>query len=203
MPLRLAPASGTIAAMPSRLPAEVRDRLTPIRLVVLDVDGVLTDGTLVYTAAGEESKRFSVRDGLAIRLLLRSGIQVAVISGRASAAVAVRCRELGISDELVVQGSKDKAADLEALERRLGLADHQVAAVGDDLPDLPLLQRAGFAACPADAAPEVAAAAHLVCGSGGGRGAVREVAEILLKAQALWREGIGRWTGQGPGENDG
>jgi 3-deoxy-D-manno-octulosonate 8-phosphate phosphatase (KDO 8-P phosphatase) len=179
--------------MPSHLPAELRARLEPIRLLVLDVDGVLTDGTLVYTSRGEESKQFSVRDGLGIRLLLDAGIEIAILSGRRSEAVAIRCRELGISRELVVLGSGDKSADLGALETQLVLEDRQVAAMGDDLPDVPVLQRAGFSACPSDAVPEVAATCHLVCGSPGGHGAVREIAELLLKAQGRWQDGVGRW----------
>lgn len=181
--------------MPSRLPGHVRERLDPIRLLVLDVDGVLTDGILLYGGGGEVVKQFSVRDGLAIRLLQDAGLGVAIVTGRRSEIISVRCRDLGISDELVVQGSRDKAADLDLLERRLALSDREVAAIGDDLPDLPMLERAGFAACPADAAPEVAVACHLVCGAPGGRGAVREVAELLLKAQGLWQGQVGRWIG--------
>jgi 3-deoxy-D-manno-octulosonate 8-phosphate phosphatase (KDO 8-P phosphatase) len=188
--------------MPSRLPGHVRARLEPIRVVLLDVDGVLTEGTLYYTPDGEEVKGFSVRDGLGIRLLLEAGFEVAVITGRSSGAVARRCRDLGVRDELVLQGSRDKSADLDRLEELLDVADDQVAAVGDDLPDLPVLARAGFSACPADAAPEVAASCDLVCGSAGGRGAVREVAELLLKAQRRWQGQVGRWLGQGddPGQ---
>jgi 3-deoxy-D-manno-octulosonate 8-phosphate phosphatase (KDO 8-P phosphatase) len=180
--------------MPSRLPAEVRKRLAPIRLLVLDVDGVLTDGTLVFNATGEAVKRFHVRDGLGIRLLMNAGIEVAVLTGRRSDAVAARCREIGLRDELVVQGSRDKALQLDQLEQTLDLGDHQVAAMGDDLPDLPMLSRAGFAACPANAVPEVVAACHLVCGSEGGRGAVRELAEVILKVQGRWQEQVGRWA---------
>ncbi len=105
--------------MPSRLPPDVRAKLEPIRLVVLDVDGVLTDGSLIYSAEGEERKRFSVRDGLGIRLLLRAGIQVAVISGRPSVAVLERCSELGVRSELVVTGSSDKTGDLDRMEELL------------------------------------------------------------------------------------
>jgi len=137
--------------MPSRLPAEVRKRLEPIRLFVLDVDGVLTNGTLVFTATGETVKQFHVRDGLGIRLLMNAGIEVAVVTGRHSDAVATRCREIGLRDELVVQGSRDKAHHLDLLVQMLDLGDHQVAAMGDDLPDLPMLSRVGFAVCPADA----------------------------------------------------
>jgi len=183
--------------MPSHLPTEVRRRLEPIRLLVLDVDGVLTDGVLVYGSAGEAVKRFHVRDGLALHLLGQAGVNVAVISGRRSEAVAIRCREIGLRDELVIQGSRDKSADLDALIGILAIEDDAVAAMGDDLPDLPLLRRAGFAACPADAAPEVVAVCHHICGTEGGRGAVREVAELILKAQGRWQELTAHWSGPG------
>ena len=184
--------------MPSRLPADVRERLERVRLLVLDVDGVLTDGLLIYSADGEDQKRFSVRDGLGIRLLLQAGLQVAVITGRSSEAATTRCRELGVRSEFIVLGSRDKNADLERIERLLGIEDRtEVAAMGDDLPDLPMLARAGFAACPADAAPEVAAACDLVCGAVGGRGAVRELAELLLKAQGKWMGQVGDWVTPG------
>jgi len=183
--------------MPSRLPADVRARLEPIRLVVLDVDGVLTDGSLIYSADGEQHKRFSVRDGLAIRLLLRAGIQVAVISGRRSEAVVARCLELGVRSELIVVGSEDKPADLDRVEVLLQISDAEVAAMGDDLPDLPLLVRAAFAACPTDAAPEVIAACDLVCGAEGGRGAVRELAEVVLKGQGRWTDLVSDWVTPG------
>jgi 3-deoxy-D-manno-octulosonate 8-phosphate phosphatase (KDO 8-P phosphatase) len=184
--------------MPSRLPADVRERLERVRLLVLDVDGVLTDGTLIYSADGEDRKRFSARDGLAIRLLLKAGIEIAVITGRSSEVVNTRCGELGVRPELVVLGSRDKNADLERIERLLDIEDRtEVAAMGDDLPDLPLLARAGFAACPADAAPEVIAACDLVCGAVGGRGAVRELGELLLKAQSKWMEQVGDWVTPG------
>jgi 3-deoxy-D-manno-octulosonate 8-phosphate phosphatase (KDO 8-P phosphatase) len=183
--------------MPSHVPSDVRQKLEPVRLVVLDVDGVLTDGSLIYSTDGEDRKRFSARDGLAIRLLLHAGIQVAVISGRASEAVRVRCSELGMRDDLVVVGSADKSADLNRLEEILELSDSEVAAMGDDLPDLPLLARAGFSACPNDAAPEVIAASDLVCGAEGGRGAVREFAEVVLKAQGRWTGLVSGWVGSG------
>ncbi len=98
--------------MPSRLPSHVRERLTPIRMLVLDVDGVLTDGSLHYSPGGEEVKQFSVRDGLAIRMLLEAGITVAIITGRSSQALAMRCTDLGLDPELVIQGSGHKRADL-------------------------------------------------------------------------------------------
>jgi 3-deoxy-D-manno-octulosonate 8-phosphate phosphatase (KDO 8-P phosphatase) len=188
--------------MPSRLPGHVRARLDPIRLLVLDVDGVLTDGILLYGPNGEEMKRFSVRDGLAVRMLRAAGIEVGVITGRTTDALATRCRDLGVREDLVIQGSRGKSADLDRLELRLELADHQIAAMGDDLPDVPMLERAGFAACPADAAPEVAAVCDLVCGAPGGRGAVREVAELVLKARGLWQAQVGRWIGPEGGSGE-
>jgi 3-deoxy-D-manno-octulosonate 8-phosphate phosphatase (KDO 8-P phosphatase) len=183
--------------MPSRVPTEIRHRLEPVRLLVLDVDGVLTDGSLFYSSTGEDRKVFSARDGLAIRLLLGAGIQVAVISGRASEMVAARCTELGMRRDLVILGSKDKVADLDRLEELLDIVDLEVAAMGDDLPDLPMLSRAVFTACPADAAPEVMAACDLVCGAMGGRGAMREFAELILKVQGKWMEMVGEWVAPG------
>jgi len=180
--------------MPSHLPAEVRRLLDPIRLLILDVDGVLTDGTLIYSSRGEEAKRFCVSDGLAIRILLQAGVEVAILSGRASESVVVRCRELGVKPQLVVQGSRDKKADLEAILESLQLEAGQAAAMGDDLPDLPMLRQVAFAACPADAAPEVVASCHHVCGASGGHGAVRETAELILKAQRRWIEAVRKWT---------
>jgi 3-deoxy-D-manno-octulosonate 8-phosphate phosphatase (KDO 8-P phosphatase) len=183
--------------MPSRVPTEIRHRLEPVKLLVLDVDGVLTDGSLTYGAAGEHLKSFSVRDGLGIRLVLEAGIQVAVISGRSDAAVSTRCKDLGIRSELIVLGSKDKVADLDRIMGLLGVVELEVAAMGDDLPDLPMLMRAVFTACPADAAPEVMAVCDLVCGANGGCGAVREFVELILKVQGRWMDVAGRWVGPG------
>jgi 3-deoxy-D-manno-octulosonate 8-phosphate phosphatase (KDO 8-P phosphatase) len=179
--------------MPSHLPTSVRRRLEPIRLLVLDVDGVLTDGSLFYSAAGEEFKRFNVRDGFAIRLMIEAGIQVAILTGRSSGAVAQRALELGVREDLVIQGSRDKLAHLKQLQKLVGVTSEQVAAMGDDIPDLPVLGRVGFSACPSDAAPEVIATCHHVCGQPGGQGAVREVGELLLKGQRLWIKQVERW----------
>jgi 3-deoxy-D-manno-octulosonate 8-phosphate phosphatase (KDO 8-P phosphatase) len=185
--------------VPSRLPPDVRRKLEPIRLLVLDVDGVLTDGTIHMSARGEEVKRFDVRDGLGIRLLIDCGMEVGVITGRSSEAVSARCAELGLKSDLVFLGSRDKDADLDRLLNLLELENHQMAAMGDDLPDLPMLGRAGFAVCPADAVPEVLAACDHVCGNPGGRGAVRETAELLLKAKGLWTGLVERWSVSGRG----
>jgi 3-deoxy-D-manno-octulosonate 8-phosphate phosphatase (KDO 8-P phosphatase) len=155
-----------------------------IRLLVLDVDGVLTDGRLEYGAAGEETKRFFVQDGLALVAARGAGLSVAVISGRASAAVTRRLSELGVTE--VHQGIDDKLAVLADLMDRLKIKPGEVAVMGDDLVDLPLMRRAGLALAPADAAPEVRRAAGWVARRPGGRGAVRDAVEMLLKARKAW-----------------
>ncbi len=180
--------------MPSRLPHDVRCSLEPIRLLVLDVDGVLTDGILIYGPDGEIGKGFNVRDGLGIRLLLDAGIVVAVVSGRAGRATEKRLLELGLEPNMIILGSKNKVGDLEKIQRAAGeVSDAETAVMGDDLPDLPILMRAGFSACPADGVPDVAAVCDMVCGFGGGRGAVREVAELILKARNQWSAVVRKW----------
>ncbi len=159
-------------------------RASRVRLLVLDVDGVLTDGGLFISASGEEAKRFHVHDGLALVAARRAGLQIAVLSSRASAAVTRRMAELGVSE--VHQGVADKAGALDALRERLGLAVAEVAMMGDDLQDLPAMGRAGLALAPANAAAEVRRAAHWVARRRGGDGAVREAVEMLLKARRAW-----------------
>jgi len=159
-------------------------RASRIRLLVLDVDGVLTDGGLFVSAGGEEIKRFHVHDGLALVAARRAGLQIAILSSRASAAVTRRMTELGVSE--VHQGVTDKAGALNALRERLGLAVGEVAMMGDDLPDLPAMARAGLALAPANAAAEVRRAAHWVSRRRGGDGAVREAVEMLLKSRRAW-----------------
>ncbi len=156
-----------------------------IRALVLDVDGVLTDGRLMYLPNGEEAKSFHVRDGLGIQLMIASGVQVGIISGRESDAVRRRAKELGI--ELIYLGIDDKVESFEDLLQRLSIEEDEVAYVGDDLPDLPLLRRAGLSFAVADAAPEVRSAAHVILRAGGGQGAVREACERILKAKGAWR----------------
>lgn len=155
--------------------------LAKIELLVLDVDGVLTDGRLYFGAKGEALKVFHVRDGHGIKLLLTAGIQVAAFSGRRSAAVTARMRELGIVN--VVQGCSDKVAALQRLIRRLKLSPLSCACIVDDTPDLALMSAVGFAAAVADAHPLVKSAAHWVSRTGGGRGAVRELCDALLRAR--------------------
>lgn len=164
--------------VPARLTPRLARRLA---LLILDVDGVLTDGSLWFGARGEALKRFHVRDGHGIKLVQAAGVQVAVISGRRSQAVRSRCRELGIRH--VFQGVASKHLVLERLLRKLDITDTQVACVGDDTPDIPLFVRAGFAVAVHDAHPLAIAAAHCRTTLGGGRGAVREVCDWLLAAR--------------------
>ena len=159
-------------------------RASRIRLLVLDVDGVLTDGGLFVSASGEEAKRFHVHDGLALVAARKAGLQIAILSARASAAVTRRMTELGVGE--VHQSVTDKAGALDALRERLGLAVGEVAMMGDDLPDLPAMAHAGLALAPANAAAEVKRAAHWVARRRGGDGAVREAVEMLLKSRRAW-----------------
>ena len=157
------------------------DLAASLRLLVLDVDGVLTDGRLWFGAAGEALKAFHVRDGHGIKQLRAAGVEVAVISGRTSAAVDARMRELGVTR--VVQGAEDKRAALEALLAALGITAAQAACLVDDLPDLPLLRGVGLPAAVADAHPAVLAEARHVTALPGGQGAVREFCDWLLSAR--------------------
>jgi len=152
-----------------------------VRLLVLDVDGVLTDGRLYFGANGEALKAFHVRDGQGIKQLQEAGIEVGVISGRRSKMVAARCGELGVQH--LLQGSADKAAELRVLLARTGIAHSACACVGDDVTDIPLMKQVGLAFAVADAHPEARAAAHVVTSLPGGYGAVREVCDYLLRAR--------------------
>jgi len=159
----------------------IQERAARVRLVVFDVDGVFTDGRLHYGPGGEELKVFHVHDGQGVKRLLKSGVAAAVISGRDSAAVSRRMQDLGIAH--VFQGDEDKLPIFERLLKKLALGPEEVACVGDDLPDLPLLEKAGFAIAVANALPAVRAKAHLVTSATGGNGAVREVCDLLLAAR--------------------
>ncbi len=149
---------------------------------MLDVDGVLTDGRIYMSATGEDLKVFHVRDGSGLVALQRAGVTVAIISGRDSAAVTRRAAELGIAH--VRQGVGDKAAELAALMDRLGVTPAETACVGDDTPDLPMLENAGLAIAVADAHDALGPVVHWVTSAPGGRGAVREVCDLLISARA-------------------
>jgi len=160
-------------------------RAGAIRLLVLDVDGVLTDGRLYFGPRGEALKVFDVRDGYGLTALRRAGVEIAVISGRRSPAVTVRCRELKVRH--VHQGVADKLAVFERLRARLQLAPEACACVGDDLPDVPLMHAVALPFAVADAHPAVRRAAAVVTRQGGGRGAVREVCDLLLAGRSQRR----------------
>ena len=165
---------------------DLDQRADKIRLLCTDIDGVLTTGALHYGAGPGHTKTFHVRDGAAIKWLQRSGIPVAFISGLASPATEARARDLGVVD--CYAGHLDKLPVLQEVCAKYGLAPEQVAHLGDDLPDLPLLRRVGLACCPADAVPEVQAACHWVAPLPGGHGLLRLVAERILKAQGRWAD---------------
>lgn len=167
------------------------DRLQALRLLLLDVDGVLTDGGIIYTDNGSEIKIFNAKDGLGIRLLQRAGVRTGIVTGRSSGALGHRCKNLDI--DLIFDGTSDKGAVLEPILQKTRLTAGQVGFMGDDLPDLPLMIRVGTALAPADAVPEVIAAAHLVTKLPGGKGAVRDAAEAILKARGQWEGTVNRY----------
>jgi 3-deoxy-D-manno-octulosonate 8-phosphate phosphatase (KDO 8-P phosphatase) len=176
-----------------KYPEDVWGRARRIRLLILDIDGVLTDGSLYFDAKGETLKVFNVRDGHGIKMAQRAGLEVALVSGRRSDAAFHRARELEINR--FFEGVRDKVAILEQLLAALNLTPPEAAAVGDELVDLPLFHRVGLAVAVADAVPEVRAAAHWVTTLPGGKGAVREVCDLLLKAQDKWEELVRPWWG--------
>lgn len=176
--------------------AEIEARARHIRLLLMDCDGVLTDGSVIYTTDGEQAveqtKVFHIHDGQGLRLAKQAGLRLGLISGRDSLAVTARARELGF--DYVFQGVDDKLAVYQDLCRREQFSDADVAYIGDDLPDLPLLRRVGLALAVADAVPDVRAQAHCTTQKPGGRGALREAVEMILKAQAKWDEAIRPFT---------
>lgn len=168
------------------IPHDVAVRARPIRLLLLDVDGVLTDGSVTIHASGDESKAFSIRDGAAIVWARRSGLEIGLLSGRASGATTRRAAELGL--RIVSQAGPDKRQAYQAILDAEGLKDRDVAYMGDDVLDLPILGRVGLAAAPADAVAEVRQRVHWVTTAEGGRGAVRELLEVLLRVRGAWDE---------------
>ena len=162
------------------------DRLRDIDVLILDVDGVLTDGTVIYSDAGQELQAFHVRDGSGLSLWRKAGKRSAIVTGRGSKALERRAAELGIDP--VLQQVRDKAAAFAEVLQQMSVTPERVAVVGDDLPDLPMFHRAGTAFAVGDAALEVQAVADMVTRNVGGRGAVRDVVEVVLKAQGKWDE---------------
>lgn len=170
----------------------VAARARLIKLVLMDCDGVLTDGRLWLTSDGEEQKTFDVRDGQGIALLHVAGLKSGIISGRTSAALERRAQELGVS--IVRQGVSNKVAEFEMIIAEVSLRADECAFIGDDLADIPVMSRAGLAIAVADSVAETLQAAHYVTTSNGGNGAVRESCELILKAQGRWEELMKRYT---------
>jgi 3-deoxy-D-manno-octulosonate 8-phosphate phosphatase (KDO 8-P phosphatase) len=172
----------------------LRERCLAIDWLIVDVDGVLTDGGIVYADDRRELKQFHVRDGSGLKIWQYLGKKSALITGRKSPIVDVRAAEVGI--ETVYQGNPDKMPAYRQLLKENGLWPEQVCYVGDDVPDLPVMWHCGLAVAVANACPDVLAAAHYVTSVAGGRGAVREVIEMILRCQGLWRKLIERYQGE-------
>lgn len=168
--------------------SDVNDRLRRVRALVLDVDGTLTDGSILIDDLGHETKRFDVRDGFGLELWRRMGLSVAVVTGRRGLALDHRLRELKIT--VALSAVTDKARGFADAAAQLGVPVESCAFMGDDLPDLAAMRLAAVACAPADAAAEVCAAAHVVTRARGGYGAVREFIEMMLKTQGKWDEAV-------------
>ena len=167
-------------------------RARGLEWLLFDVDGVLTDGHLVYTRFGEEVKVFSVRDGLALKLAQKAGLRVGILSGRKSRALEVRVSELGL--DVLITGSRDKRQDFETFLEQNGTQAGRVAYMGDDLPDLPVLGLCGLAFAPADAVDEVRGVVHRVVAQRGGGGAARAMIEEILKARGDWHRLLAEYS---------
>ncbi len=172
---------------------DIEAKARRIRLVLFDVDGVLTDGTVLIHPDGSESKPFAIKDGIAIVLAERLGLLTGVLSGRASAATRHRARQLGMS--IIRENVGVKRAVYEEILQAHGLRDDEVAYMGDDLLDLPVLSCAGLSAAPSDAAPEVRDRVHWVSRACGGRGAARDLIEMVLRAQGKWDAAVASCLG--------
>jgi 3-deoxy-D-manno-octulosonate 8-phosphate phosphatase (KDO 8-P phosphatase) len=168
------------------------DKFNQIKVLLLDVDGVLTDGSLYYDGKGVEIKVFNVKDGLGLRLLLQTGIQVGIITSRRSAALRERCRDLGIT--YIFDGVKNKAAVLDDIMALTKASAAEIAFMGDDLVDLPIMRAVGLPIAVADAHESVRQAAYLTTTAKGGRGAVREICETMLKVKGVWEDILRRYS---------
>jgi len=171
-----------------RISPDFAERASKIRLIVMDVDGVLTDGLIVVNHEGQEEKNFNVRDGSELVGWMRSGGKTAILSGRYASCVEHRARELGIN--IVLQGNPRKIAGLHQILERSGLSLEETCFIGDDLPDLPLFGLVGLAAAPADAVPEVLSQAHFVSSKAGGKGAVNDLIRQIMIVQQNWQEHV-------------
>ena len=172
-----------MSEQPTQPAARIFSDPASIELLVLDVDGVMTDGSINIDDDGRETKRFHVRDGYAMKLWMQHGFHLAIITGRSGMALKHRLDSLGVPEDMVIQGSKDKSADLGLIMQRCGVSEEQVACMGDDWPDLPMMRRVGYPMCPADAEPEVRAQCAFAGVRPGGHAAVREAVAHLLDAR--------------------
>lgn len=172
----------------------LQERAGPIELMLSDVDGVLTDGSVVFDNQGIETKQFHIADGLGIQLWRRAGYRFGMVTGRSSHIVRLRAAELGV--ELVRQGVEDKLAVVQQIAAEFGLQPHQICFIGDDLPDLAVVRQVGLGIAVSDACEELRRAAHFVTRRAGGRGAVREAIEVILKAQGRWDDFVHKFQGR-------
>lgn len=170
---------------------DLKDRWKNISLLILDVDGVLTDGRIIMSDDGKEWKQFDVKDGHGIKMLLRSGVGVVLLTGRSSRVVAHRARDLGVVD--VFQGARDKVRVFDEVLRSKGVEAEHVVYMGDDVVDVPLFKRVGIAIAVADACQEARKAADYVTEREGGHGAVREVCDLILRARGDWKKIIAQY----------
>lgn len=166
----------------------LKDRALKIKWCIFDVDGVLTDGKIIYDSQGNELKQFNVKDGLGINLLHKAGIKTAIITSRNSSVVEKRALELGITE--VIQNSKNKIEAYTYLKERYDITDDEILYIGDDLVDIPVLKRVGFPVCVKDAVNELKDLVAYVTRKKGGEGAVREIAELILKLQGKYEDVI-------------
>jgi len=160
------------------------DRAKKIKIIILDVDGVMTDGRIIYSSNGEEIKEFDVRDGHGIKLAKRAGLDIAIITGRSSEIIERRAQELGI--EKIYQKALNKIDAFNDILQLGGYSEEEVAYAGDDLPDIPVMRRVGLSIAVNDAVDDVAEIAHMVTDNCGGHGAVREIVDFILKVQGRW-----------------
>ena len=172
----------------------IRLKAARIKLLLFDVDGVLTDGKILLHSNGSESKQFDIRDGTGLVWAQRAGLQVGILSARSSAATSHRAAQLGIS--VIRQGDPSKIRAYDEILQQQGVTDSEVAYMGDDILDLPIVERVGLSACPADAATDVRRRVDYVCHSSGGDGAARELVELVLKAQGRWKALLASYSGR-------
>jgi 3-deoxy-D-manno-octulosonate 8-phosphate phosphatase (KDO 8-P phosphatase) len=178
-------------SMTEKYTKDIIERVKKIKLLVLDVDGVLTDGRIIYGNYGDEIKNFDVNDGLGMFILKKTGIKIVILTAKASKVVAKRARELKV--DKVYHDFHYKIEALHLIRKRFAVKDEQICFVGDDLIDIPVLSRVGLAICPPNAMREVKNICHLITEKSGGRGAVREVCELIMKSQGTWDEATKRY----------